>query len=52
VRGLNLENFPLAWSIVEDFRTLFEAGDHDVIEMVAGLRHLAELVGHQEKPLK
>ena len=35
-------------SMVEEFRTGFEAGDHEVIEMVAGLRHLAELVGHNE----
>ncbi|HLY61035.1 MAG TPA: recombinase family protein [Terriglobia bacterium] len=48
VRGLNSQNFPLAWSMVEEFRTLYEAGDHEVIEMVAGLRHLAELVDQNE----
>ena len=44
VRGANLENFPLAWSIVEDFRTRLEGGDHEAIEIAAALRHLEELV--------
>lgn len=32
------------WSIVHDFRTRLAAGDHEIIEMAAGLSRLDELV--------
>lgn len=44
VRGANVGNVSLAWSIVKDFRTLLDAGNHEIVEMAAGLRHLDELV--------